>query len=184
MREHFVLLFGKLNDAIELQGCSRWQTDKTRKLDRPIFFRLLSKPMTYKQTAINNLLSSDTSGRTKALYDLLIEIGLKTKIGKNTDTLLFEATNRSKEKIGLVAFRPGIYPIFSLPRPYWIRLGTEVDKALATIQPRHFVETEGFVSTSQYSLRQIKISEDTFEHLKDIVSGLISQNFHEIAGAA
>lgn len=140
--------------------------------------------MTYKQTAISNLLASDTSGRTKALYDLLIELGLKTKISKNTDTLLFEATSRSKEKIGLVAFRPGIYPIFSLPRPYWIRLGTEVDKALATMQPRHFVETEGFVSTSQYSLRQIKINEDTFEHLKAIVSGLVSQSIHEIADDA
>ena len=140
--------------------------------------------MTYKQTAITEFLSSDASGRTKAIYDHLIEVGLKAKISRNTDTLLFEATSKSKERIGLVALRPGIYSIFSLPRPYWIRHSAEIDKALAAIQTRHFVEPEGFISTSQYSLRQIKINEETFEHLKAIVGGVVSSKFNETAGAA
>ena len=136
--------------------------------------------MTYKQTAISEFLSADTSGRTKAIFDLLIEIGLKTKLSKNTDTLLFEAMSKSKGKIGLVALRPGVYTIFSLPRPYWVRHSAEVDKALAPIQTRHFVEPEGFVSTSQYSLRQIKINEETFDNLKAIVRGIVTSKFNDI----
>lgn len=130
--------------------------------------------VTYKSTAIERMLSADSSGRLRELYNDLIGLGLKTKISKNTETLLFEAITPSKERVGIVAMRSGVADIFSLPRAYWIRLAPEVDAALSSIGSRHFIETQGFVSSSQYSLRQVRISGDTSLQLKQFIKELVA----------
>src|SRR4051812_38383303 len=117
--------------------------------------------MSYKSTAIEALLASDTSGRLRLLHDQLVALDLKIKMPKNTDTLLFEAVTPEKERVGVVARRGENTEVLSFSKPYWIRHAAELDTSLRGIEPRHKVETEGFVSTSQYSLRQIRVSADT-----------------------
>jgi hypothetical protein len=135
---------------------------------------------TYKSTAVENMLAADSSGRLRALHDDLIGLGLKTKISSNTETLLFEAVSPQKERIGLAALRPGVSEIFSFPRPFWVRHVQQLDAALSAIDCQHLVETEGFVSSSQYSLRQIRISEDTIAQLRSVVQVLIGSKAAEV----
>jgi len=140
--------------------------------------------VTYKQTAINDLLKSDQSGRLAHLHNKLLILGLNVKTGKQTDTFLYEIADSKKKKVGIVAFRPGIYPIFSFPRTFWINSIGELDKEMIAIERRHFIDTDGFVSPSQYSLRQLKINEDMFESLSAIVSGIIARKVSEIKNDA
>jgi hypothetical protein len=137
---------------------------------------------TYKSQVVENMLSADASGRLRQLHDDLIGLGLKTKISSNTDTLLFEAATPKKDRVGIAAMRPGVAEIFSFPRPYWIGHVQELDAALSQIDKRHLIETEGFVSASQYSLRQVRISEDTFSQLRGLVQGIIRPKVAEVRG--
>ena len=139
---------------------------------------------TYKATAVERMLVGDSSGRLRLLHDQLVALGLKSKLPSNTETLLFEVVTPEKERIGLAALRGGNTEVFSFPRPYWGRRARELEAALSGIHPRHFVETEGFVSSSQFSLRQVRISSDTIQELSSIVAGLVCTHARELASAA
>jgi hypothetical protein len=128
---------------------------------------------TYKASAVEEMLSRDTSGRLRALHDQLVELGLKTKISSNTETLLFIALTPTKEQVGVAAMRGGNSEVLSFPKTYWIRHAAELDSALARIPSRHILPTEGPVSSSQYSLRQVRVSTDTFAELQAVVGDVV-----------
>lgn len=136
--------------------------------------------MSYKSTAIESLLSTDPSGRLRSLHDQLITLGLKTKMGRNSDTLLFEAITPTKERVGLLAMRGGNTEVLSFPRAYWVRHTAELDSALENIEPRHIVPPEGFISQSQYSLRQVRVSLHTFTYLQTLVSSMVQSHSHSL----
>jgi hypothetical protein len=132
--------------------------------------------MSYKSAAVESLLAADPSGRLRALHDQLVALDLKTKMSSNTDTLLFEAVTSTKERVGVAAIRGGNTEVLSFPRPYWVRHAAELDASLAGVEPRHFVEPEGFVSSSQYSLRQVRVSTDTLSILHAVIAGLVRRH--------
>jgi hypothetical protein len=138
----------------------------------------------YKAGAVERMLTEDSSGRLRRLHDQLVSLGLKTKLPRNTETLLFEAVTSEGERVGLAAIRGGITEVLSFPRPYWLRHVQQLDASLSAIHPRHFIQTEGFVSSSQYSLRQVRVSGDTVEQLSVIVGALVRAHANELAGAA
>ena len=140
--------------------------------------------MTYKSTTIESLLAGDPSGRLRALHDQLVGLGLKTKMVRNSDTLLFEAITVERERVGVAAIRGGNTEVLSFPRPYWVRHVSELDDALRTIEERHLVSPEGFVSSSQYSLRQVRVSSDTAAQLQAIVSDLVCRHVRSITNDA
>ncbi|KQQ96137.1 hypothetical protein ASF77_21775 [Massilia sp. Leaf139] len=128
------------------------------------------------------MLGSDPSGRLKRLYDSLTALGLKTRLPPNSETLLFEIITAKKQHIGLAAIRAGHTEVLSFPKPYWARHAPELRAAVAAIEDFHHIDTEGFVSSSQYSLKQIRISRDTIERLDEIVKNLIASHAHKLAG--
>ena len=128
---------------------------------------------TYKASAVEEMLASDTSGRLRALHDQLVALGLKTKIGSNTETLLFNASTPTKELVGVTAMRGGTSEVLSFPKHYWIRHAAALDSALARIPSWHMLPTEGPVSSSQYSLRQVRVCPDTFVELQAVVDDVV-----------
>lgn len=138
--------------------------------------------MTYKSNAIEALLESDTSGRLRALHDSLVGLGLKTKMVKNSDTLLFEAVTPLKARIGIAAIRGGNQEVLSFPRTYWGQHAVDLRASLQAVEPRHFIEPEGFVSSSQFSLLQVRVSSDTQNHLQATISNLICRHVDNLHG--
>jgi hypothetical protein len=137
----------------------------------------------YKAAAIDQMLNADSTGLLRRLHAQLIDLGLRTRLPSNTDTLPFEAVKPTKERVGVAAIRAGSTDVMSLPRPYWAGHAAELDAALAEVQPRHFIETTGFVSSSQYSLRQVRISPDTIEHLSSVIADLLCRHARELTSA-
>lgn len=129
-----------------------------------------------KSERIDELLDRDTSGHLRPLYNGLIEIGLKTTMPSNSKTLLFEASGHDRKKHGLAAIRSGNGSVLSFPKTYWGPRKSELEKAVAHIAARHFVETHGAVSESQYSAMQIRVSQDTVADLLAIIRNLIAQH--------
>ena len=139
---------------------------------------------TQKAAAIEKMLGADPSGRLKQLHDSLIALGMKTRLPSNSETLLFEVVTAKKARIGLAAIRSSHTDVFSFPKPYWVGHARELHSSLAAIEDYHHVEPEGFVSNSQFSLKQIRISRDTIERLETIVKNLIASHVNRLSGAA
>lgn len=139
---------------------------------------------TKKVVAIENLLKGDSSGRLRRLHDQLVSIGLKTRMPSNSSTLLFEVVNVQGKRIGLAALRDAGADVFSFPRAHWGQRISEIEEALYGIDRSHFIATEGAFSSSQYSVRQVRVSVATIAQLELVVSGLISRHVREMAGDA
>jgi len=136
---------------------------------------------TYKAAAIEKMLSADSSGRLRQLHDRLVAIGLKTRLPSNSETLLFEVATPAKKSVGLAAIRSSHIDVFSFPKPYWVQHAQELYTALASIEHFDHIEPEGFVSSSQYSLKQIRISADTIARLDAIATDLIASHAYRLA---
>lgn len=130
--------------------------------------------MTNKSIRVDELLAQDDAGHLRRLHDRLLEIGLKTKISPNSKTLLFEATDNEGKKHGLAAMRSGYVSVFSFPKAFWSSRKTMLDQALSRIGARHFIETQDAVSESQYSVRQVRVSDDTARELMAVVNSLLA----------
>lgn len=129
--------------------------------------------MSQKDVNIASLLDSDRSGRLRQLHDQLVSASLKTKMPSNSSTLLFEVVAKDKSRHGLVAFRSGSSQILSFPRTYWGSRTQDLNEALGKIDHCHFIETDGAFSSSQYSLRQVRVTEHTMKALQDVIDILI-----------
>lgn len=140
--------------------------------------------MTQKAANIASLLSSDRSGSLTLLHAHLIGIGLKTKMPSNSATLLFEAIDLSKARHGLVAFRSGSFPVFSFPSTYWQPRASEVAAAISAIDRGLLVVPDGAISSSQYSMCQVRVTDHTINQLVAIADTLISRHVRRLSGEA
>ena len=138
--------------------------------------------MSQKDINIASLLDSDRSGRLRQLHDQLVTAGLKTNMPSNSSTLLFEAVAKDKKRHGIVALRSSGSHIFSFPKSYWGPRVQELNAALGNIDNCHFIETDGAVSSSQYSLKQVRVTEHTVEALRNIVGTLIAPHAGRLRG--
>lgn len=126
------------------------------------------------------MLNGDQSGRLRKIHDQLVNIGLKTRMPSNSSTLLFEAIGPKKERIGLAALRDSAGGIFSFPKTYWITKYSELATAASAIDGIYFLPTEGPFSSSQYSLHQIRITENTKNEIQKIIDNFIRKHFNYI----
>lgn len=137
--------------------------------------------MGYKEEFLGELIRSDRTGYLPRLHERLIGNGLKYKASSKSDTLLYYVLDREKKQVGFAAFRVNGQTIFSFPRTYWQRHSSTVDAALAAIPRSSIVETEGFVSSSQYSMRQVIVSPETGEILLRVIEDVIAAHAQSTA---
>lgn len=99
-------------------------------------------------------------------------------LGKsNTDTLLYQYKTSSGEVLDIFAFRFGP-AILSFPKSYWLSHKTKLSGYLSVFLESDKPTLEGFVSTSQYSAGQIKITRNTINQIlaicREVSSNLAS----------
>lgn len=126
------------------------------------------------------MLSGDRSGNLRKIHDQLVALGLKTRMPSNSSTLLFEAVNRGRERIGLAALRDTNGGIFSFPRTYWGTRRADITTAVSDIDSTYFMPTEGSFSSSQYSAFQIRITGNTIDAIQRVITNLIGEHFNLI----
>jgi hypothetical protein len=127
------------------------------------------KIMGAKEDLLEELSRHDISGGTARIHDALIGAGLRYKGPSNSKTLLYYF-RREKQEIGVAAMR-GSPPVLSFPAPFWqgrSNLNVALNRGAA-----YRVPTEGFISPSQYSAGQMRISSASIDTLLSIVSEII-----------
>jgi hypothetical protein len=129
--------------------------------------------MGYKEEFLSELIRSDRTGYLQRLHERLVGNRLKYKASANSDTLLYYVLDGKKKQVGLAAFRVNGQTIFSFPKTYWQRHSSAVNVALSVIPHSSIVETEGFVSSSQNSMRQVLVSSETVEILLHVIDNFI-----------
>jgi len=132
--------------------------------------------MGYKEEFLATLVRSDRSGQLVRLHERLMENRLKYRASSNSDTLLYYVLNREKKQVGLAAFRVSGSTIFSFPKTYWLPRFRQVDAALSGVPQSNIVETEGPVSSSQSSMRQVVVSRETVDVLLRTIDELITSH--------
>ena len=122
-----------------------------------------------KEILLEDICNSDHSGGIELIHNALIAAGLKYKGPSNSQTLLYYF-RRDGNEIGVAAMR-GSPALLSFPAPFWrgrANLREAIDKASS-----YYIEPEGFVSTSQYSAGQLRITTSSLETLLSIVNNVI-----------
>lgn len=137
--------------------------------------------MGYKEEFLSELIRTDRTGYLPRLHERLIENQLKYKASSNSDTLFYYVLDREKKQVGLAAFRVTGQTIFSFPKTYWQRRASAVDVALTAVPHSSIVETEGFVSSSQYAMRQVIVSSETGEILLHVIDDVIASHARSTA---
>lgn len=131
-----------------------------------------------KEDLLNEILLFDKSGGVQRIHTALIEAGLKFKGPSNSQTLLYYFRSGGRE-IGVAAMR-GSPALLSFPAAFWQGRG-ELRNALRQASS-FYIEPEGFVSSSQYSAGQLRITPASIDTLLSIVREIIIPEAHA-AGA-
>lgn len=125
--------------------------------------------MSAKDDLLSDLARQDASGGVLRLHSALISAGLQFKGPRNSRTLLYFFRCEGRE-VGVAALR-GSPALLSFPSSFWRgRAGLAVAMEKASL---YRIETEGFVSSSQYSAGQIRISSASVDLLLSIVADTI-----------
>lgn len=122
-----------------------------------------------KDELLEYLSRLDTSGGTRRIHTALIEAGLKFKGPANSQTLFYYFRNHGQE-IGVAAIR-GSPCLLSFPAAFW-RGRTALAAALKQ-GASYYIEPEGFISSSQYSAGQLRITSSSIETLMSIINNII-----------
>ena len=132
--------------------------------------------MGYKENLLSELIRTDRTGYLQKLHERLVGNKLKFKASSNSDTLLYYVLDTEKKQVGLAAFRVNGQTIFSFPKTYWQHHFSAVNAALSAVPNSSILETEGFVSSSQYSMRQVIVSSGTGEILLQVIDNFIASH--------
>ncbi len=125
-----------------------------------------------KEDLLQDLSRGDTSGGIQRLHAMLIVAGLKYKGPRNSQTLLYYFRRDGRE-VGVAAMRSSqLLSLLSFPIAFWgQRLGR-----LSSAHSRassFYVQPEGPVSSSQYSVAQFKITSASIDTLLSIAQEII-----------
>jgi hypothetical protein len=104
------------------------------------------------------------STRFIEIFLILEAAGLQPLGKSNTGTLLYQCKTSSGVVLDVFAFRIGP-ALISFPKSYWTTRKTKLSEYLLGFSISDKPATEGFVSTSQYSAGQIKITRNTIEQI-------------------
>ena len=122
-----------------------------------------------KEDLLKDLTRSDTSGGIERIHIALIASGLKYKGPRNSQTLFYYFRNGGWE-IGVAAMR-GSPALLSFPSAFWSgRSGLSAARSRASA---YYIQPDGFISSSQYSVGQFRISHSSIETLLSIVQEII-----------
>lgn len=122
-----------------------------------------------KEELLQDLSRRDTSGGIQRIHTTLTESGLKFKGPSNSRTLLYYFRRDGRE-IGVAAMR-GSPSVLSFPAAFWY--GRSSLNAALSRASAYYVEPDGFVSSSQYSGGQLRITTASIETLLSIVNEFI-----------
>ncbi|QBG36710.1 hypothetical protein [Litorilituus sediminis] len=105
-----------------------------------------------------------SSQRFIEIFSTIEESGLQALGKSNTTTLLYQYRDPSGEVLDIFAFRLGP-ALISFPRSYWLKHKAKLNGYLAQFSEFDKPALEGFISTSQYSAGQVKITRNTIEQI-------------------
>jgi len=122
-----------------------------------------------KEDLLRDLTRGDASGGVERIHTALIASGLKYKGPRNSQTLFYYFRNGGRE-IGVAAMR-GSPALLSFPAAFWSgRSGLSAALRRASAD---YIQPEGFISSSQYSAGQFRITPSSIETLLSIVEEII-----------
>lgn len=122
-----------------------------------------------KEQLLQDLSRLDPSGGIQRIHTALISAGLEFKGPSNSQTLLYYVRSGGSE-IGVAAMRSSP-SLLSFPATFWrgrSGLGAALSRGSS-----YNMEPEGFVSSSQYSAGQLRITAASIETLLSIVDEII-----------
>lgn len=122
-----------------------------------------------KEELLQNLSRLDASGGIQRIHRALTDAGFRYKGPSNSQTLLYYFRSGGHE-IGVAAIR-GSPSLLSFPATFW-RGRSGLAAALGRASS-FSMEPEGFVSSSQYSAGQLRITTSSIETLLSIVDEII-----------
>lgn len=129
-----------------------------------------------KEDLLRDLSRGDASGGIQRIHGALIAAGLKYKGPRNSQTLLYYFRSDGHE-VGVAAMR-GSPALLSFPSAFW-RGRAGLSAALNRASSYH-IQPEGFVSSSQYSAGQFRITQASVDTLLSIAQEIIIPEFHAI----
>lgn len=122
-----------------------------------------------KEDLLAEFSRGDISGGIQQIHNSLISGGLKFKGPRNSQTLLYYFRRNGRE-MGVAAMRDSP-PLLSFPAAFWrgrVNLNVALNRASS-----YYMEPEGFMSQSQYSAGQLRITAESIEVLLTIVNEII-----------
>lgn len=122
-----------------------------------------------KEDLLQDVVRGDTSGGVERIHTALIASGLKYKGPRNSQTLFYYFRNGGRE-IGVAAMR-GSPALLSFPAAFWSGRGG-LSAALSRAST-YYIQPDGFMSSSQYSAGQFRITHSSIETLLSIVQEII-----------
>lgn len=131
-------------------------------------------------TVTNEIVSAfatnDIPGRRfKAIFDYLLEQGLKPEGKSNSGTLVFQHRDTEGSFIDVLAFRRKPEDVLSFPRSYW---GSRSDRREALCKPFDYSESPsvatGVVGYTNYSSGQLAIKSITLERVMAVCVAVCS----------
>lgn len=122
-----------------------------------------------KEDLLQQITRGDASGGIQRIHAALIASGLKYKGPRNSQTLFYYFRSNGRE-VGVAAMR-GSPALLSFPAAFWSgRNGLSVALSRAS---SYYIQPEGFMSSSQYSAGQLRITPSSIETLLSIVQEII-----------
>lgn len=125
--------------------------------------------MGIKEELLLEITGRDSSGCAQRIHDALTHGGLKYRGSANSQTLLYFVKSANGD-IGMAALRDTPL-VLSFPATFW-RGRRTLRMALETASV-YEVPTEGFISSSQYSAGQLRITPSSIDTLLSVVKEII-----------
>jgi gentisate 1,2-dioxygenase len=141
--------------------------------------------MTETDTLKNKFTNGLGSARFIEAFSILEASGLRPLGKSNTRTLLYQYRDSSGVVFDIFAFRLGP-ALISFPESYWLKHKAKLSEYLSLFSYSDKPILEGFISTSQYSAGQIKMTRNTIDQIlaicREVSSNLSSLNNNSITG--
>lgn len=120
--------------------------------------------------------TQDIPGRRfKAIFDCLIEHGLRPEGKSNSGTLVFQYRSSDGTLIDVLAFRRKPEAVLSFPRSYW---ASRSDRREALCKPFDYAErpsvATGVIGPTNYSVGQLAIKSATHERVMAVCVAVCS----------
>ncbi|MFK0091869.1 hypothetical protein [Pseudomonas sp. NPDC090592] len=141
---------------------------------------------TVTQEIVSAFQTQDVRGRRfKAIFDYLVEQGLKPEGKSNCETLPFQYRGADGNQMDVLAFRRGDNDVLSFPRSYW---RSRSDRREALCEPFDYSErpsvATGVVGSTNYSVGQLTIKSATQDRVMAVCAAVCVDLMNELVSSS